>query len=577
MGDKNYYKVEIRMRKELLDLTEKVEKHSKQWIDWVLYCCAAIFMPNIFLFDLYNRNRIQNHIPFNPTLIVAIIFAVISVGLFLLLRWGARSSEGALIVISLFWLMFWLFEQTYSVVLNYSSSLTREIWLLFIFVGLIITAACFRYYRPPFVKVSSVFRILAAVLCGLFLFNFVPAVQHQIVIARGRRAEEMIFYIKRNFNIDRTLPSPDIYWFHMDGMMSLEMAESFFGESQDYLREELTKRGFLMYADAELKAGNTTFALPALLSPGFYDSYFGARLEEVRYLLNVGNIRASTLVDTLARDGVNIVMDIHPYSELLQAFSSINYSIVVMGDTTYLSMPFNFFYNNVSNIIYQLGANVESFSNAWQRFLSRSSDLAELITLMTPFSIIRDILIIPPPELKWLSISEHEEIVDILLTENSFWHSRVLYRAFVDSFSISSPKFVFVSNMFAHYEFWRLHRYDQTIHDPTRIDLYVPSYNYAVTTMLNKIDLVINRNPNAIIILQSDHGIHINPTQEHLLSIGYTEEEVHELMLSVFSAVRIPEQYGGLDAPLSPLNISRELVNRFVGPNYTLLPDRYRD
>jgi len=54
--------------------------------------------------------------------------------------------------------------------------------------------------------------------------------------------------------------------------------------------------------------------------------------------------------------------------------------------------------------------------------------------------------------------------------------------------------------------------------------------------------------------------------------MGWSDEDVRRQQLSAFSAVRIPQIYGGLDAPLDPRNISRELVNRFVGENYELLP-----
>jgi len=37
------------------------------------------------------------------------------------------------------------------------------------------------------------------------------------------------------------------------------------------------------------------------------------------------------------------------------------------------------------------------------------------------------------------------------------------------------------------------------------------------------------------------------------------------------NAVRIPEKYGGLESPVEPLNITRLLINSFVGKNYTLL------
>ena len=69
-------------------------------------------------------------------------------------------------------------------------------------------------------------------------------------------------------------------------------------------------------------------------------------------------------------------------------------------------------------------------------------------------------------------------------------------------------------------------------------------------------------------MLQADHGIHIMPAHNYMLDIGYTETQVMEMWLSVISAVRIPQQYGESDEPVDPLDITRLLVNRFVGENY---------
>jgi hypothetical protein len=54
--------------------------------------------------------------------------------------------------------------------------------------------------------------------------------------------------------------------------------------------------------------------------------------------------------------------------------------------------------------------------------------------------------------------------------------------------------------------------------------------------------------------------------------MGFSDSEQIKALTSTISAVRIPYQYGGLDHALAPQNITRELVNRFVGQNYTLLP-----
>jgi hypothetical protein len=62
-------------------------------------------------------------------------------------------------------------------------------------------------------------------------------------------------------------------------------------------------------------------------------------------------------------------------------------------------------------------------------------------------------------------------------------------------------------------------------------------------------------------------------TAEIFLASGGTEEELRLMQNQTISAVRIPEKWGGLEEPLGPLNITRELVNRYVGKNYELLDD----
>ena len=99
------------------------------------------------------------------------------------------------------------------------------------------------------------------------------------------------------------------------------------------------------------------------------------------------------------------------------------------------------------------------------------------------------------------------------------------------------------------------------------------AHAYSINIVLNAIDLILEQDPNAVIVIQSDHGLHIPDTQEFLQEQGFSDEELFLLINSTMSAVRIPEQYGGLGEPLDPRNISRELVNRFVGPNYQLLPN----
>jgi len=95
------------------------------------------------------------------------------------------------------------------------------------------------------------------------MYNFIPSLRDEITsrIFAGR----IDSFFKHEFNIDQSLPSPDIYWFHMDGMLSLETVKRFFMCDQNPLRLELENRSFVVYEDAILNAGITTIAMPVLL------------------------------------------------------------------------------------------------------------------------------------------------------------------------------------------------------------------------------------------------------------------------------------------------------------------------
>jgi hypothetical protein len=84
--------------------------------------------------------------------------------------------------------------------------------------------------------------------------------------------------------------------------------------------------------------------------------------------------------------------------------------------------------------------------------------------------------------------------------------------------------------------------------------------------------------PGAVIVVQADHGIHgIGPgdayfDSDFMFARGYSLEDQLNLNLQVMSAVRIPSQYGELTEPLDPLDISRYLVEHFIGGgNYEYL------
>jgi hypothetical protein len=205
-------------------------------------------------------------------------------------------------------------------------------------------------------------------------------------------------------------------------------------------------------------------------------------------------------------------------------------------------------------------------------FLKGALDLIELLTLTTPIPY-RAVLQVRMGSFDWKSIPSHQDEVDRLTVDTlDLHHERQLYRRMIDSFSIEGPKFTFITPLFTHAARWHW-QYEELGRWDTRVEHYPTAHEYTANMVVNMIDMILEQNPNAVIVIQADHGFHLYDTQMELLANGLTEQEVANLQSSVMSAVRIPEQYGGLEDVLDPRNITRELVNRFVGQNYQLLSE----
>jgi hypothetical protein len=144
--------------------------------------------------------------------------------------------------------------------------------------------------------------------------------------------------------------------------------------------------------------------------------------------------------------------------------------------------------------------------------------------------------------------------------------------ALLKTFTEAGPRLTIIHDLKAHGPFFRNEdgsleaRTEAVSMDPSH---YPPQHRHAAKIALAYIALILEHDPDAVIVVQADHGLHDPKNREILLEKGGTEEDVRVMQNQVMSAVRIPETWGGLEEPLDPLDISRVLVNRYVGKNYS--------
>jgi len=135
----------------------------------------------------------------------------------------------------------------------------------------------------------------------------------------------------------------------------------------------------------------------------------------------------------------------------------------------------------------------------------------------------------------------------------------------------STPKLTIIHDLTAHHPF--IHAEDGAIiHDSNNMNPldYYPQHVYAGKILISTIDMILEKDPDAVIAIQADHGLHGNTEEEFKAAFG-DKADAKELWNSTMSALRVPPEYKTGEehyALETPLNMTRYLVNSFVGKNY---------
>lgn len=552
-------------------------KWQKGYI-WVvfLYYLAAITLPNIFLFNVYGQNRAHAQISLNHVLFIAANLALISAVALLIMRLLTRHYGSSLVVNISFWLVFWFFESLIRILPTNQRPLVMAIVLLL----LLVLAIAMRLLVEIIKKLQIIWLGTAGVIIVLFVINASPIIITAIMTNNVHQGQELNgIPIRSEFNIDTTLANPDIYWLHVDGLISLNSKERYFGIDVDQIRNQLLELGFVINEDAEFIAHNTIYGVPGLISPDFYDNYLHSLFMAGRDLLR--HDRHIFLNDAFDNDGISLPNDVAPYHELFHAFLQAGYQTVMIADLDPdVYVPIGQFYRLFDYNLYRNNPTIDreliftvANENRDNHFLIDARDLIELLTLMTPLPtwFVNDIA---EGDQEWATIPAYTERINELTADTlNLEHERQVLRALIDLHyqPRNQPTLTYITVMFGHGNRWFWLNDNEG--NASNIELYPAAYTYTFDFVLKLVELITSNNPNAIIVLQADHGLHLYRTQSTLLAAGFTRDEVIHLHHSVFSAVLIPSAYGGLAAPLDPRNITRELVNRFVGTNYQLRND----
>jgi len=535
----------------------------KQKCKNLLFCVIAVLPPNIFMFHLYSRNA--ECVDYWHVFIVSAVFSIGGLLLYWVISRIRKSPQGSALVCVFLWVMFFtllpILHLCFGAIKFWNSSLIYKFFFFTILVIPVLALTVILFKIGKCIKHIEVFKILAVFETVVFLFNFILS---SVIYTSEKIDIVSENNYKTSFVVESGSPSPNIYWLHMDGMLGFKAMEYFFDDPQIEFETQLNERGFLVNREAGFEVEHlTAYAIPALMSPFFYDNVM------LSVVLNKRDFLASVNSIAVFRARLN--------NELITAFKAKGYQT-----NTIASMSIYGLFFPTTNVFYYQNVKIDNevtdlrIIEQW----SKMNNLIELMYSTTPLAILRG-------HIHFIVAGLYKEHLNLELIRKSDIDINKMYSKYRDYdiwqinalseiFDGHQPRMTIIHDLKAHYPF-RLTEEGfsviRTQNEGLDINNYPPQHRFIRSYLIALVGLIVANDPDAIIVVQADHGLHSDNSRKQILSSGGTEEEVRLIYNQTMSAVRIPDKWGGLDAPLDPLNITRVLVNRYVGQNYELLED----
>ncbi len=428
------------------------------------------------------------------------------------------------------------------------------VWILFLSFFILLS---FKKVSVTFSAFFDAFTTIFSIMtCFLFLYHFGLSLYY---IASFHNREKVV-EPKYPTNIDSSLPSPNIYWIHMDGMPSLSFMEKYYDASYPEFTNFLEEHQFRSSNDSSIQVGHHTLtSLAAMYNPNYYDSFLKSYLKE----LDDCSIKHCKVGNTVSFDEITYH---RLYNEMFHAFQKKGYSIVSITE-------FNQYTSFLSDYTYDLSSLTNSFIPKYSHI--SDEDTFSYIYDSHFHSFIQNIFGYSYPlknytsqKVKYSNFSAYP-----FISKSSYLPVRAALSGIEDSkLSLSNPRFTFIDQSIMHLN-WNYDENGKKIGDHnTNLDDFLGNYTYTLKLLEEMILYIQDRDPSSVIIIQGDHGIHFLDEKTLMNYFHISREETLSFRNSVMSACFIPDKSLDNQKILdNPLNISRYLINHYVGNNYEYL------
>lgn len=409
-------------------------------------------------------------------------------------------------------------------------------------------------------------------LIGLFLYEFGIFSYHVYYINFCSKEYEY----KLDVKVDEKLDTPNIYWIHCDGMMGLLAMEKYFKYDNADLKKYFANANYSYNEDASLVAGHKTqLSLTAMFNPYYYDNFFKKYLFELENSFTSKSKRTSFMVDYYEIEEKRL------HNELFKALANRNYSTVAIAEfNQYTGFYTDYFYDYY---VYDKKYRHVLPEKEFRVMDNRDIDDGERIKLLSymRFNHFKPLLETTSlyPMLKDVNYLDYDTLNydDInnsnlkYINDSNYWVSKAIIKGIDESLNILDNKFMFIDFKLNHLPI-TFNYYGEyiDISNEYNFNYYLGNYGYATKLLTEILEYIRIKDEDAVIFVQGDHGIHMLDEKLIMKYFNISLEEVQDIRNSVISAYYIPDKYKNGDEIYlnNPLNLSRYIVNSYVGKNY---------
>ncbi len=421
-------------------------------------------------------------------------------------------------------------------------------------------------FKKENINISISLEIISALLSCFIVFLSLTSII--TIITKGISFTSRINHYNHNkkISIDNSKKSPNIYWIHMDGMPNTNFIKTKYKKDLSEYEKYFTDMNFIENEKATFHGGHHTItALNSLINPEYYDNFLKDYLEEYdKYQFTSKKTKKTANFKDLSYHRIN--------SELIRGLKQKGYSTVSVA-------YFNQYTSLNTDYVYDLLDDESSCEIAYFRNKYNTKEIYNNV-LKTHFKYV---------------LSKY---YNIPITSNSYHTKRIKCKDTTSTkknqdYSLkktitalddiknkdNKPKFYFIVNNLMH-RYWN---YDQEGNyikkDNTNLDDYDDCYIYTMKVLIDLVKYINNNDSQSVIIIQGDHGIHVLDAEILKSYFKIDNKEVLNIRNSSMNLIYIPKEYQNGDELYlrNPLNISRYIMNNYVGNNYIYLKTNGKD